>query len=632
MSVRSMERAEQHWPEEFMSCFMQSPEVLTRFFLMEQFLIAENSFWYPYIRMLPQPADDALDTPMFYTSEDCAWIRGTNLEGARKARLGQWKQEYQKAVDLLKSSDMSRYELLRENWRELYIWAATILTSRCFSSNAFALDNMEPKYISNVSTPEQRLPLTFPSPTVYPVLLPVLDFGNHDPSAGVYWKMQGSSYSFIVNETLKNGKEICISYDNKGNEERKSFIIYALTLLVLTMKHTVIMGYGFSLFNNPKDAFRLLLKSTATSRNLTKARDMQQELQQHQIETSPGPSASHGLDEPLHTKHTSTEACSAPPAPLPSCSPDIFLLYPADSTTSFVANNLPLIDTFSILVANARELRTISISPTRITIPSPLHPPTHNLLRLSSLLLTELSRKHSAITTHTPSLPLYPTTTRQFHAARYRRRQLHILATNIHALHTLLHGANTPTTHLLRLEDILAKPASAGQPPNQLRAAIHHILRTRSPHRIRALGHEDLVFTLWLCAEWLRREPLPFDKPATGFRALLRRWLRCLETDYGVPPSGPVVHSLEGSLSGADDAAHGDDDDDDGDERTVIAASYLVVVKAVAETAPGSVFADRRWSVELLQWGLGIVQEEGVVVPGGTDGEEDEFVLFVGQW
>ena len=116
MSVLSMRRAENSWPENFLSFFSQSPEVLTRFFLMEQYLIAEDSFWHPYIKMLPQPEDDALDTPVFYSPEDCVWISGTNLEGTRKVRLEQWKQEYQKAVDLLRSSDVARYELLRENW------------------------------------------------------------------------------------------------------------------------------------------------------------------------------------------------------------------------------------------------------------------------------------------------------------------------------------------------------------------------------------------------------------------------------------------------------------------------------------------------------------------------------------
>ncbi|MCJ1379678.1 hypothetical protein MMC17_002780 [Xylographa soralifera] len=626
MSVLSMERAENPWPEEFVLLFSQSPEVLTRFFLMEQFLRAEDSFWHPYIRMLPQPADDALDTPMFYSPEDCVWIKGTNLEGTRKVRLEQWKQEYQKAVDLLRCSDAARYELLRENW-ELYVWAATILTSRCFSSNAFAMDKSNP----NVGTEDQRLPPTSPSSAIFPVLLPVLDFGNHDPSAGVYWKMQGSSYSFIVNETLASGKEVCISYDNKGNEERKSSITHTLIPMTLTKKHKVIMGYGFSLFNNTKDAFRLLLRSTSTSPSLTKARSMQQELQAQQTQPVPNP---HAHDEPLIPKYTISEACTATHPTPPGWSPDMFFLWPANPT-SFLTTNQPLIDTFSILVANARELLTLHVSPTRIYIPSPSpHPPTHNLLHLSSLLLTELQHKHSAIATHTPSLPPFPTTTRRFHAARYRRQQLHILATNIHALTTLLRTANTPTTHLLRLEDVLAKAPPGAAPPNPLRAAVHRILGTRRPRRVHALGHADLVFTLWLCCAWLLRDPPAAPAPpATGVQALLPRWLRCLETSYGAPSAGTC-----GSVGGAVSAGGAVDDEEEDDdearrENAVIAASYLVVVKAVAETAPRSVFADGRWSEGFLQWGLGIVQAEGVVLPGEGGGvEEEEFVLFVGEW
>ena len=111
-----MARAESIWPEEFISFFSPSPEVLTRFFLMEQFLLKEKSLWYCYIRMLPQPVDGTLDTPMFYSPEDCVWIKGTNLEGTRKVRQEQWKQEYGKGVELLECHDTTRYELLRENW------------------------------------------------------------------------------------------------------------------------------------------------------------------------------------------------------------------------------------------------------------------------------------------------------------------------------------------------------------------------------------------------------------------------------------------------------------------------------------------------------------------------------------
>ncbi|MCJ1433069.1 hypothetical protein MMC27_002428 [Xylographa pallens] len=613
MSVLSMERTENLWPNEFVSFFSQSPEVLTRFFLMEQCLIAEDSFWHPYIRMLPQPEDDALDTPMFYSPEDCVWIKGTNLEGTRKVRLEQWKQEYQKAVDLLGSSDVTRYELLRENWRELYLWAATILTSRCFSSDAFAMDNTEPKSNPNAGPQDQRPPLTSPSSAVFPVLLPVLDFGNHDPSAGVYWKMQGLSYSFIVNETLESGKEICISYDNKGNEE-------------------LIMGYGFSLDNNPKDAFRLLLRSTATSRSLTKARSMQQQLQQQQTQPLHNPSTQHAPDEPPISKQTSSEAFPAPP---PSRNPDMFLLYPIEDAPSFFTTNQPLVDTFSILAANARELRTLTITPTRSFIPSPPTPPTHNRLVLSTLLLSELLHKQRAITTHTPLLPPAPTNTRQVHAARYHRSQLHILASNIAALRAILRSAaHTPTTRLLRLEDLLTKddilaPDAPVQPPprrpNPLRAAVHHILGTRSSRRIHASGHADLVFTLWLCGAWLQRR----DEP-TGFPALLGRWLGCLATAYGRPPLG------EARAPAGDEGDEGDDDDDDDDEDredAIIAASYLVVVQAVAETGPrGEGYADGRWGAGLLEWGVRVVRGEGVLLPGEGDGEGEKFVLFVGEW
>ncbi|MCJ1391110.1 hypothetical protein MMC18_003972 [Xylographa bjoerkii] len=630
MSVLSMERAKNLWPEEFVSFFSQCPEVLTRFFLMEQFLMAETSFWHPYVRMLPQPADDSLDTPMFYNAEDCIWIKGTNLEGARKLRQEQWKQEYQKAVDLLEYNDVARYELLRENWRELYLWAATILTSRCFSSNAFAVDKTDPNAEFKVGIEHQRLPLASPSSAIFPVLLPVLDFGNHDPSAGVYWKMQGSSYSFIVNETLESGKEVCISYDDKGNEERKSSTTRKLKPVTLTKTHKVIMGYGFSLDNNTKDAFRLLLRSTSSSQGLAKARSMQQELQEQKMPPRHVASAPYAPDESLISKHTTSEACTVTRPILSGWSPDMFFLWPADNTSFYTANQA-LVDTFSILVANDRELRSLQVSPSRFWIPSPSTSLTHNRLKLTCSLLAELQRKHTDITTHSPSLPPYPANNRQFHAARYRRSQLHILETNIHSLKTILQAANSPTTRLVRLEDILAKPTPPQ--PNHLRAAVHQIFGTRQPRKIHELEHEDLVFTLWLCSEWLlRAQPCP---PATSFQALVHRWLRSLETSYGAPPSAqhsPVAHaSPAGGSTGGDD----DDDDDAQREDAIIAASYLAVVKVVAEAAPASVFADERWSTEFLEWGVRIVQEEGLVLPSGAGEEgqtEDEFAVFVGEW
>lgn len=60
-----------------------------------------------------------------------------------------------------------------------------------------------------------------PVTTRFPILLPVFDIANHDPCASVTWGSENSSCSFTVNQDIPAGKEICISYDNKSNEERE---------------------------------------------------------------------------------------------------------------------------------------------------------------------------------------------------------------------------------------------------------------------------------------------------------------------------------------------------------------------------------------------------------------------------
>lgn len=77
--------------------------VITQIFFMEQFLRREQSLWWPYIRMLPQP--DALhnfNTPLWYEPEDLAWIRGTNLEFGAQRMESLWRQEYEEAASLFR--------------------------------------------------------------------------------------------------------------------------------------------------------------------------------------------------------------------------------------------------------------------------------------------------------------------------------------------------------------------------------------------------------------------------------------------------------------------------------------------------------------------------------------------------
>lgn len=85
--------------------------VITRIFLMKQFLLREQSLWWPYIRMLPQPDDlHKFNTPLWYEPEDLTWIRGTNLEHGAQRMESLWRQEYEEAASLFMSKGFEQVE------------------------------------------------------------------------------------------------------------------------------------------------------------------------------------------------------------------------------------------------------------------------------------------------------------------------------------------------------------------------------------------------------------------------------------------------------------------------------------------------------------------------------------------
>ena len=116
LSVLSIDPGSHLWCGKSGPCHDQLPEVLTRFHLMEEFLKGEESFWHPYIQMLPQPGQYSFDTPLYYDEGDRDWIRGTNLEGATVAREEQWRQEYMHFSDLVASSDEHKHTMFEGRW------------------------------------------------------------------------------------------------------------------------------------------------------------------------------------------------------------------------------------------------------------------------------------------------------------------------------------------------------------------------------------------------------------------------------------------------------------------------------------------------------------------------------------
>lgn len=91
----------------------QSFTVVQYFFLMEQYLLGQKSWWAPYISAIPTP--DAIDSMGFADdSEDMRWLAGTNLRGALAKQNEKWKELFTTASAHLKG--------LRWPNAECYTW------------------------------------------------------------------------------------------------------------------------------------------------------------------------------------------------------------------------------------------------------------------------------------------------------------------------------------------------------------------------------------------------------------------------------------------------------------------------------------------------------------------------------
>lgn len=176
--------------------------VMSYFVLMEQRLLGENSFWYWYINCLPMESE--MTTPLFFSEEDLKWILGTNLhtsdtDPSRSSvalRRSMWEQEWKEGCDAMRSQGISvdKYTF------ELFQWAATIYSSRCFTS-ALVLPGQEPRFS---------------------VLFPVLDNANHQFAAKAAWFFKEGVFSLVIEEPVEESAQVYNNYAPKGNEECES--------------------------------------------------------------------------------------------------------------------------------------------------------------------------------------------------------------------------------------------------------------------------------------------------------------------------------------------------------------------------------------------------------------------------
>ena len=397
------------------------------------------------------------------------------------------------------------------------------------------------------------------------------------------------------------------------------------------------MGYGFSLFRNPSDQFALETASSVSSKIVAiKTHQMACNQIIHRLNSNDEPNfrliAKTGQTEvywirlPIHTFSNYDHAVK------------VLRFFPCG-----------LLDEVSVIIANERELASTKIAPYRYWIDDAEDSRlTRNRLNVVCHLTMLLQKHRAGIRKHDSRLPPWPGNENQFHAARYRRRQLHILETVIEALLDSLREAINPSpsagldnVYIVTLETVLtSSPLSFS---SDFRSALKTALHTRSAAKIRQNGWVDLVFTLWICGLWLW-ESLPLsdddassnsEDETTDFHKAITHWLIFIKTTYPriLTPQDSLRPSITQQWSSAPPTAA---PSTYGGTTSIhpslfhIAESYLPIIHTIAAHDSDSIFAHEGLTLERLAWGLNIVQQEGFMCPSmkGVEGEEgDEWVL-----
>ncbi|THY13284.1 SET domain-containing protein [Aureobasidium pullulans] len=218
-------------------------EGLSFFYLMAQWLNKEQSFWKPYLDILPSP-EQGFETPIFYDDEDRKWLEGTDLHPTLLGREAAWKKYWEDGVQVLKSAgvDTTNY-----TW-ELFRWAATVYSSRSFngltvtpqdSHHWTAYKHDSTGTATTVLLDQNDYPEDWKK---FSVLFPAIDIGNHNPNARVDWTYDLDRFRMAVSEKIESGSQVYNNYGPKSSEE-------------------LIMGYGFCTPGNPHDGLLLSVKS-----------------------------------------------------------------------------------------------------------------------------------------------------------------------------------------------------------------------------------------------------------------------------------------------------------------------------------------------------------------------------------
>lgn len=204
-----------HLPEPrpaFSPRFMEiQPHVIGHFYLMKQYLLGKDSFWYPYISTLPQPDSiSSWSLPPFWPDEDFEFLEGTNAAVAAQEIQANAKRDFKAARKILKEEGFQDWQ---DYTRHLFNWAFSMFASRSF----------RPSLVTPTSFQERELPRNVRIDD-FSMLLPVYDIINHDIKANVRWtaEQQGDGSEacrFVTFDSYRPGQQVFNTYGKKTNSE-----------------------------------------------------------------------------------------------------------------------------------------------------------------------------------------------------------------------------------------------------------------------------------------------------------------------------------------------------------------------------------------------------------------------------
>lgn len=226
------------FPSEFIDALSsEDPNTIGHFFLIQQYLMGADSFWWNYIKLLPQPEQpERLALPIWWSEADRKFLEGTNAEPPLAKRQELWKDEWNRGIAILRqqSGHWEDYSYL------LYQWAATIFGTRSFRASL----TIPAELFEHAKTSQNNkdLILDHVRHDKFSVLLPVLDIGNHNGINAVTWMKdpKAGQFGLCTRDLFQQGSQIYNYYGNKSNSE-------------------LLVGYGFTLPNLENDTVNLKL-------------------------------------------------------------------------------------------------------------------------------------------------------------------------------------------------------------------------------------------------------------------------------------------------------------------------------------------------------------------------------------